>query len=895
MTPPGTRSADEVWPEQNQIDLDLDALYSLKIQRDRDGYPLTVPYPLAGARPVGDGKHSVRVMGRPDLSQLKMIMIGVRNPRVNGRSYDVCLWADELRVTDFDQTPGWAANVVSSAKLADLGTVTGSFRHIGFGFGDVQTKISERARSNTNQFDISTNLSLDKLLPRKTGLKIPMFFSYESIIIDPKYDPANPDLRIAAALQAFSTDAARKAYLKEIQDLSTRRSINFTNVRKTKVKKNAVSHIYDIENFAFTYAYNEANQHNFNLLQNTRRDTKGAVSWQFQSKFKGFQPFKEVKFFSSKYFQLIKDFNFNLMPSSISVRGELERSFSKIAYRNTDPTVGNSLPNYQKFFTFNRYYNFSWSITKALKVDYNATVNAIIDEPEGDINTKQKRDSVIRNLKRLGRMKYFEQYITANYTLPFDKLPITNWIGADYRYTVGYNWRSGPLETVDSLNMGNVIQNTQSQAITGKLDIVKLYNKIGFLKTVNTPKPPPPPPPKNKAERDRLAKADTLPHPPELRLIRSLLRLIMSLRSINGTYNVSQGTILPGFTKSPKLFGLDQSWVAPGIGFILGQQDPMIAHRAAANGWITHNKNLTTPFTQNQTKDISLRANFEPSPDVKIQLDAKKTSNGSFTEIFKDVTGTGSNFDFTDLSPSRSGSYKISFISVGTAFKNNNALNSSVFSQFIKNTGIISKRFGTYNPSLTYVGQSQDVLIPAFISAYSGKSANTVGLSPFPAIPLPNWRLDYAGLNKLDFFKDIFTSVIISHAYTSSYSVLNYTNSLLYNNISQLGLSNSVEKYNTSSSFVASVIDTTSKQVVPVFVISQVLISEAFAPLIGISVENKEQNEFDIQLQNKKRCIVKCGECPDHGSERQGIGRWKSGLPRTTCACRFAIRGGSSR
>jgi len=121
-----------------------------------------------------------------------MIMIGVRNPRDDGKIYDVCLWADELRLTEFDQTAGWAANAVVSAKLADLGTVTGSFRHIGFGFGGVQTKISERARSNTNQFDISTNLNLEKLLPRKTGLKIPMFFSYESIIIDPKFDPATP-------------------------------------------------------------------------------------------------------------------------------------------------------------------------------------------------------------------------------------------------------------------------------------------------------------------------------------------------------------------------------------------------------------------------------------------------------------------------------------------------------------------------------------------------------------------------------------------------------------------------------------------------------------------------------------------------------------------------------
>src|SRR5258708_20166378 len=237
-----------------------------------------------------------------------------------------------------------------------------------------------------------------------------------------------------------------------MQDRSYRRSINVTNVRKTKVKKDAVSHLYDIENFSFTYSYTEAKQTNFNLRENTGRLKKGVVGWEFQSKSPGIQTFKDVKFVSSKNFQLIKDFNFNPIPSSISVRGELERSFSKIAYNNnTNPnnvTAGssNSTPNFQKYFIFNRYYNFSWALTKALKLDYNATVNAIVDEPEGDIDTKQKRDSVIGNFKRGVLIKYFEHNITANYTLPFDKFPMTNWIGADYRYNVGYNWRAGPLQ-----------------------------------------------------------------------------------------------------------------------------------------------------------------------------------------------------------------------------------------------------------------------------------------------------------------------------------------------------------------------------------------------------------------------------------------------------------------
>jgi cell surface protein SprA len=870
ITPGNTRAVADVWPEQNQIDLSLDKLYSLKIQRDRAGYSLTVPYPLGAAQPVGDGKHSIRIMGRPDLSSVKVLMIGIRNPKTpDGKPFDVCLWADELRLTDFDQTAGWAANVVVNTKLADLGTVTGSYRHIGFGYGDVQSKISARARSNTNQFDISMNLNLDKLLPRKTGLKIPMFFSYESIFIDPRYDPANPDLRIGAALQALDPNQ-QKLYLRTIQDRSYRKSLNFTNVKKTKLNKDAKSHIWDIENFAFTYAFTEAKQSNFNLIENTRKNVKGAVAWQFQSKFTGFHPFKDVKLVSSKYLQLIKDFNFNPVPSTISVRGELERSYSKLLYRAytpSDPNASTSAAQFQKYFIFNRYYNFGWQLTKSLKLDYNATVNAIIDEPDSDPNggysssnpnrfiTKQQYyDSVMGNLKRFGRVKYLDQNITATYTLPFDKFPATNWISSDYRQTMGYNWKAGPLQTVDSLKMGNIAQNSRSRTFSGKFDMVKLYNKIGFLKNINTPKPPPPPPPKNAVERARLAKADTLPHPPELKLIKALMRVVMSVRSINGSYTVTEGTILPGFTQSPKFFGLDQTWAAPGVGFVLGDQDSRIMHRLADNGWIVKNKNLTTPFSQNQTKTLNLTASLEPATDIKIQLTASKTANTSFQELFKYAyDSASSSYGFQDLSPTRSGSYRISFLSVGTSFSKGEDL----FNQFIKNQGTLQRRFNAITNN-TYEGQSQDVLIPAFIAAYSGRSANSVSFSPFPKIPLPNWRLDYNGLTKLEPFKEIFSSISINHAYTSSYTVSNYTNSLLYNsstfNASQLSISNSVENYNSTRGFFASQYSKTdsASHLVPIYVINQVLISETFAPLIGVTVKTKSKLNLSFKYNTKR-------------------------------------------
>ncbi|MBA4146463.1 MAG: hypothetical protein C0523_11915, partial [Cytophaga sp.] len=170
---------------------------------------------------------------------------------------------------------------------------------------------------------------------------------------------------------------------------------------------------------------------------------------------------------------------------------------------------------------------------------------------------------------------------------------------------------------------------------------------------------------------------------------------------------------------------------------------------------------------------------------------------------------------------------------------------SSVFQQFSNNITTIRDRFGLL-PQKGYGEKSQDILIPAFIAAYTGKNAQSVSLTPFPNIPIPNWRVDYNGLNKLDIFKDIFTSVTLSHAYTSSYQVMNYSNSLEYENI---GLNIPVEDYNKN---VFATKLNASNELIPVYVISQVMISEQFAPLIGVNFRTKKKLNLRFDYKTKR-------------------------------------------
>ncbi|WP_421875215.1 cell surface protein SprA [Marinoscillum sp.] len=843
VTPQGTGAVPElVWPKENEIDLSINELLGLKSERNRGGFDETIAY----SSPSNDGRYKLTIKGNPDMSSIQTLMIGVRNPGSDdGAPKSVCIWANELRVTDFDKRRGWAANARVSAKLADVATVSASTRYTSIGFGNIQQTIQQRTRHETTQYDVSANVNLDKfLLPEKTGLKVPMFVSMEKSRTIPQYDPLDPDVPLEASLETIDTQEERDEYRRIVEDRSERRSINFTNVRKEKTNPEANDHFFDIENLSVSYAYSDIVTSNVNTETYIQKNVSGGVAYNYAPRPLVIEPFAKSEAFSSPYLKLIKDANLSLSPSNISVRADLARSFrmTRLYDEQLQPQYGNEF--YERLFTFNRTYGLRWNIFKSLSLDYSAKANAVIDEIEdttpieGDIDSEEERQYIWNEIKSLGRLKNFTQDVSATYKLPFDKFPITDWVSGDIRYAVGYNWTAGSLGQNDDSGdfFGHTLQNRRDRGLTGKIDMVKLYNKVTFLKNINQPT----------RKRSKDDEEQTGPN-----LGKTFLRMMMSLRSINVTYNIRETTSLAGFVKQPFLLGMDSSWNAPGWGFILGEQDPEIRYRAAQNGWLTRSQSLTTPFMQTYTNDLSLRANIEPAADIKIQLDAQRTNNASFQEIYRYDTLDGVS-GFKSLTPSRKGSYNLSFNTIRTAFDNKGANNSSeAFDTFASNISAIQNRQNSLINASDgfYDTLSQDVLIPAFIAAYSGQSAGDVGLTPFPKIPLPGWRVDYNGLSKIPALAEVFSSITISHGYRSAYNVNDYNfNIEAYannpNNNFGVTLDNNVLDYPRAT------VPNDSNRLVPVYVISQVTIAEQFAPLLGINIRTK--NNLSTRLEYKK-------------------------------------------
>lgn len=841
-------TSEEVWREENEIDIPFAIIKSVKTERDRLGISLNSPY---RKEVIGNNGHTyfVTVVGRPDQSAVLTTMIGVRNPKsADEQAKTFCIWVDELRASGFDQTSGQAAIGKLGLKLADFANVTmnGSFKN--YGFGGVQSKISERARETTVEYGIAANINVDKLLPEKWGLKIPLYVSYDRRNVSPTFNPLDPDILLDSTLATITDPIERERYKRMVQDNSERKGLNLTNIRKVKTNPTAKSHAWDVENLTFTYAFAELKRSNTTIDEYRQTSHRGGLTYTFTGNPKSIEPFKGMKS-NHPLLRWVKDFNLSPLPNSITFRADMDRSFVKTQLRNAEVTQSGSsgiptlttdgvAPLFEKYWLFNRYYNLGWNLTKNVTVNYNATANAIIDEPYGGLETQKDRDSVAANLRRFGRTKNYDQQMNTVWRLPLNKSPLTDWMTADYNHKFGYTYAANSYNIKDSLDLpfGNIIKNTRNRGITGKIDLVALYNRVRALRIANQPR----------IERKNIARSpgdDEDIVKPQANILKSITRLLMTIRGININYNIDESTTLAGFMPNPGLLGMNNQSSAPGIGFITGSQDGDIRFRAAENGWLTKSTVQNVPFLQTRTQNLTYRSALEPFRDFKIQLEGKWSRSDNYQEFFRPATVGG---EYQSQSPVRSGNYSMSFLSFLTTFDSNSPDdNSVIFNRFRSYRQIILNRLNAQKAgSGEYNVNSQDVLIPAFFAAYSGVSPNKVSFSPFVNLPLPNWRVDYNGLANIGWFKRTFSNISISHAYTSTYSVGNFVSSLEYTDPFQLNLNNLM--YPLSSKV------NSDGTLIPVFVMSTIKFEERFAPFIGFNAITKSKISLKIEYNQDR-------------------------------------------
>ncbi|MCS7152481.1 MAG: cell surface protein SprA [Bacteroidia bacterium] len=876
LSQPGNLSVENIWA--NNIDIRLEDLNFVKVLRDEARQRQNFPINQVFTYTLPNGSR-ISVKGTPQLNNVKTILIGIRNPDDGRGPICVEVWVNELRVTNYNTRPGWSTSGVLNVRLADLGNLSVSGSMSTPWFGSIEQKVGQRSTEWQQRYTLTGGLQLHRLLPQKAGLEIPAFFTYGESFTRPLYSPYDPDVLTRTRLEAQSNLSQRDSLERILTSYSRTYSYTFAGVRKTYVNPQAKKRFWHLQNFLFSYGYNETYTRNPQTEYLFNRQYTGSIAYNYNFQSKPFKPFGKLKP------ALLRDFSISYLPAQVGWRVEGNRQYQEQKLRpiGGGPQVR---PTFYQNFLLNRQYVLQWNLTPSLNLNYNATVQARVDEPEGPINTPEKRDSLWNNFLsfgkdpargkfhriNFGRTLNFQQNITATYRLPLNKIKWTDWINSSVTYTADYRWMTAAL---GQERFGNTISNSRNIQVTGQFQLSSLYKKVKFIDKLLTPPP----------KRNIFSQADTSrkqgddPYIAARQIGRVIGKIIFGIQNVDVTYSRQQGTTLPGFLPRPANFGLDWDYTdsvtgvrsqAPGWGFILGEQPDLQGgwlQTNARKGWFTRDPRFTLPFQQTRSTQLNVRAGITPVKDLRIDLTL--TRNESFTRggLFGWDTLQQ---DFAFSNPSAQGSFSMSFLgarllALGQRDRSYERLEGEyryIFSTRLRLSNPFYESVLGPNAVLTrrdywngYTGSQQDVLTLAFLSAYGPYNPNRMSLSPFPSIPLPNWNVSYTGLSQIPFFKERFRTVTLNHAYRGTYTA-SYVLNLRAADRNRDGFSESIQP-------IQSPLDTLPGLTVynfePVFVINAVSIQESFSPLVGFNIAWKNGMNTTIELRRSRTTTLNVG------------------------------------
>jgi cell surface protein SprA len=831
----GATSPEDIWPSINEMELPLDLLTKMKSRLiandlsapDANGIYFLNESDLGSS----DNRMTIGIKGNPNFGLVRTIMLGIKNKTGDVKRGEV--WFNELRLSDMDNQGGYAAVANLDANLADFANVSATTRVSTIGFGGIEDGPNERSREDMFQYDVVTNVNLGQLLPKKWGINVPFNYAIGEQTITPKYDPFYQDIELEQLLDEVSDPNERENIENRAVDYTKRTSLNFIGVKKDRAPEQK-QHFYDVENLTLSYSFNETYHRDYEIENSIDQQNRTALDYAYSFKPKTIEPFKKSKKLKSRYYQILKDFNFSFLPTNISFSSNIIRQYNRQQYRLVDVQGIGLEPLYRRNYFFNYNYGFNYNLTKSIKLNYTASSNNIVRnyiDVDGNIDNEL---DIWDGYWDIGVPNQHNQQVVVNYELPLNKLPFLSFLKTTYTYTGDYNWQRSSTafstvttETGDVYELGNTIQNANSHKINANLNMDLFYRYIGLVGKKKNNKNPnknttaPKPGQKITANKNATEGEGNV-------FIDGLKGVLMSVKNIQLNYNETNGTVLPGYLPSLGFFGTSR----PTLGFVFGSQSD-VRYKAAQNGWLTDFPEFNQNFTQVTSKQLNFTAQLEPFSDLKIDLNGERMFMENYSEQF-DV----SNGQYNSRSPYNTGNFNISTILIKTSFAQSDENFSEAFQSFRENRIKVADRLAQeYYGNTTFprdaegypVGfgkNSQQVLLPSFVAAYSGRNVDKVSTGIFRDVPLPNWNIKYTGLMRYKFFKDTFKRFSLQHGYRASYNINGFTSNL--NNT----------PIDANGNFYAKTL------------ISNVNLTEQFNPLMKVDLEMK--NSIRILAEMKK-------------------------------------------
>ncbi|EJL70132.1 hypothetical protein PMI13_02904 [Chryseobacterium populi] len=837
----------EIWPMENDVDLEVQNFVDAKIRRDKNS-PNNISDRIQD--PVfaqTDNLKNIYVKGRPSLGNITTIVIGIRNAGDrNGNSIERILWVNEIRLSEIENDGGYAGNASLNFNLGDFAVVNTSASYTSVGFGNIDSKPAERNQSTQSAFSINTAINVDKFLPEKSGVKIPLNYSYSQTIEDPKYNPLDTDVEF--------NKAANKEQLKKVARTYTQqRSLGVVNMHKERVNQNRKPKFYDVENISVTAVYNDDFYRDIYTKKNYRQYLRGYVDYNYTFKPWVIRPFNKMisdTAKSTKYLRWAKEFNFNPIPTRLSFRTEIDRNYNELEFRNIESILSGNF-NDESAAIKNRNFYFGWqyglgfNFTKSLKLEINSVMRTLNDNM--DVNSMDN-SSIFGNVFRAGRPVLYNHRVQLNYKLPFQYLPYLDFIDAELGYGFTYNWnaRSTALLYSPEGSLGSVGQNTNVIQATATADIPKFFGQFKYFKNISAKLQ------KRRQEMDSLNNVFTkqweknrykykkYKFKNKLTPLQSMAFFLTSFKQLDVNYSENNGTVLPGLLSAPNWYGYGQTLGGPTIGFLLGSQAD-IRRTVLENGWVSDSDLMTDPYIRMSTRELRANLQVVPINDFRIDINALQNYNRNFSQSgFNNRQNLGTaNHDYTfanDLI-----TYSNSVMLLKTSFKDGQA----VYQAIRENARAYSQQLGGPGAQLDANGFAEGysianayVLIPAFRAAVEGKSIKSVGDAKKAGLPIPNWKITYSGLKNFPIISGQFSKFDILHSYNATYTAT--------------GIQSSIDYFNSLSTGVP--FDVNNDYINP-FTFSQVGYVESFSPLIGVDVTMRNNMQFGLQY-NRNRMLL---------------------------------------
>ncbi|MCA0130972.1 cell surface protein SprA [Winogradskyella sp. D23] len=810
----GLTIEEQIWPRVNEINMPLAILQDIKSKGIFDQSLTNVDptfydvvdgvlneNPVPEFSPLPTGQQRVAIKGNPNFGDIRVLMVGLKNSGNTGMNACGEVWFNELRMSDLENEGGWAAVMSMDSNIADFADISATGRRSTIGFGGIEQNPNERSREDVKQYDVVTNVQLGQLLPKQWGIQIPFNYAQSEEIITPQFDEYYRDIELETQLNN-TTDT--DSILKVNENYTKRKSINFIGVRKQKMG-DGKRHFYDVENLTFNYSYNKVEHRDFEIENSLDQNIRAGVNYNYAFEPAKIEPFKKNdSLFRGKYWKILKDFNFNLLPSSISVNTDINRQFSKQKFREVELGGDNIAIEelFRRNYTFDFQYAINYNLTDALSLNFTAANTNIVRNYFIDDRINGRQDpnlDVWDGFFDFGDPNLQTQQLQVNYEIPLYKIPILSFLRATYAYNGAFQWQKGSdlneglVLDGQTYNLGHSIQNSNTHNLNTTLNMETLYKSIGLVRKGNQRGRG-----RNTAVKSRTAPTPDVPaegsraNPTKKgsvgqKAYNTLIDIVTMVKRVQFGYSENNGTFLPGYLPTPGFIGT----LRPTWDYTFGSQRD-IRGVVAENGWLTIFPEFNQQYTEVTNKTLDYSMNLEPMRDLKIDLIGNRTFAENINETFRaiDIDNDGLSDQYEDLITNAFGNFNISTALIRTAFSRSDELQSTTFDDFRANRLIVANRlarefYGTNTFATDAEGyplgfgkNSQRVLLPAFLAAYQGADAEKISTSAFRDVPIPNWTLKYTGLMRIPWFKKTFRRFSIQHGYRSRYTINQFRTNL---------------------------------------------------------------------------------------------------------------------